>query len=60
MIELKDINGFEWDEGNLDKNFSKHDVINTECEEVFTNSPLYINYDQLHSTPTEKRYQPWG
>jgi uncharacterized DUF497 family protein len=60
MIELKNIEGFDWDEGNLDKNFSKHGVINKECEEVFKNSPLYLNYDQLHSTSKEQRYQALG
>jgi len=60
MIEIKNIEGFEWDEGNLDKNFSKHGVLNKECEEVFKNSPLYINNDQLHSTKYEQRYQALG
>ncbi|MBS1517939.1 MAG: BrnT family toxin [Bacteroidetes bacterium] len=60
MLELKDIEGFEWDKGNLDKNSGKHGVINKECEEVFKNSPLYINHDILHSSKKEQRYQALG
>ncbi|MEO8666479.1 MAG: BrnT family toxin [Ignavibacteria bacterium] len=60
MIDLSDTSGFEWDEGNLDKNSGKHGVINKECEEVFKNSPLYVNHDQLHSTKYEQRYQALG
>jgi len=32
--------GFEWDEGNKDKNWIKHKVSNSECEEIFFNQPL--------------------
>lgn len=60
MIALEDIEGFDWDEGNLDKSVSKHGVINKECEQVFRNSPLYLNPDELHSTAKEQRYQGLG
>ncbi|MBL8008807.1 MAG: BrnT family toxin [Ignavibacteria bacterium] len=60
MIELIDIEGFEWDVGNLDKNYNKHGVINKECEEVFKNNPLYINHDLIHSTRGKQRYQALG
>jgi len=31
--------GFQWDQGNIDKNLIKHDVENWECEQVFFNRP---------------------
>ncbi len=47
--------GFEWDEGNSDKNWFRHQVTNAECEEVFFNTPLIFADDTQHSK-TEKRY----
>jgi uncharacterized protein len=32
--------GFDWDEGNADKNWRKHAVRFSECEEVFSRTPL--------------------
>jgi len=43
------ITGFEWDAGNIDKNWDKHGVSNAECEEIFFNSPLLIRQDSYHS-----------
>jgi len=34
--------GFEWDKGNIDKNWLKHEVNPTECEQIFFNQPLVI------------------
>jgi uncharacterized protein len=55
MIDLSSVTGFEWDEGNRDKNWINHQVSNTECEEVFFNLPLLLRPDLTHST-TEVRY----
>lgn len=44
-----DIIGFEWDDGNRDKNRVKHNVLNGECEEVFFNQPLIVLDDANHS-----------
>lgn len=49
------IEGFDWDEGNREKNLDKHGVSLKECEEVFFNKPQVIYLDQKHSV-TEKRY----
>lgn len=49
---------FEWDKGNIDKNFISHSVTNKEAEEVFSNKPL-IWEDIKHST-AEKRFQALG
>ena len=50
---------FEWDEGNLDKNFRKHKFTNQEAEEVFENKPNFTFVDEKHSSD-EKRYMIWG
>lgn len=50
---------FEWDKGNIDKNFKKHSVANKEAEEVFENKPSFIIEDEKHSL-MEKRYMIWG
>lgn len=49
MGKLDNIAGFEWDAGNIDKNWDKHGVSNAECEEVFFNTPLLIRSDSSHS-----------
>ena len=40
---------FEWDEGNVSKNLVKHNVTAKEAEEMFTNEPLTVVDDSLHS-----------
>ena len=51
--------GFDWDEGNKQKNREKHQVDYTECEQVFFNKPLLISEDTKHSSQ-EKRYYVLG
>ena len=51
--------GFEWDEGNSDKNWYLHQVNNEECEEIFFNQPLIIAADGKHSQQ-EQRYYALG
>lgn len=51
--------GFEWDRGNKNKNFIKHHVLNSECEQIFFNEPLVIFDDEGHSN-TEKRFFALG
>lgn len=46
---------FDWDKGNIDKNWKKHQVSNTECEEVFFDENKKILKDVLHSV-NEDRY----
>ena len=41
--------GFEWDEGNLVKNWEKHQVSASECEQIFFNQPLVTSTDPEHS-----------
>ena len=51
--------GFQWDDGNLDKNLLKHQVQNWECEQIFFNEPLIILDDSKHSL-SEKRWAAFG
>lgn len=46
---------FDWDKGNIDKNWKKHQVSNTECEEIFFDENKKILKDRLHSG-SEDRY----
>ena len=59
LEELGKVKGFDWNKGNVDKNWKKHQVNYRESEEVFFNKPLLINHDDIHSTK-EKRYQCLG
>ncbi|MBZ0097851.1 MAG: BrnT family toxin, partial [Taibaiella sp.] len=52
---LKNCTGFQWDKGNLLKNWDKHEVSGSECEQVFFNSPLLAMPDEAHSI-NEPRY----
>lgn len=58
-LDFSHITGFDWDEGNRDKNWIRHRVSNGECEEVFFNQPLLILPDVRHSQ-TELRYYALG
>lgn len=52
------IEGFEWDQGNLE-HIKKHNVGYKECEEIFFNTPLRVNKDKTHSQ-IEERLQALG
>jgi len=51
--------GFDWDEGNISKNWEKHRVSVLECEQVFFNRPLVIRDDEPHAA-REPRYFALG
>lgn len=51
--------GFEWDQGNVDKNLIKHNVESWESEQVFFNRPLFVIDDPKHSI-SEKRWAAFG
>jgi uncharacterized DUF497 family protein len=50
-----DLEGFQWDASNSEKNWRRHDVTQAECEQVFFNKPLIVTTDPKHSE-TEARY----
>ena len=37
---------FEWDEGNINKNWDKHRVHHLECEEIFFNEPIITKVEK--------------
>ena len=53
---LQECTGFEWDEGNKNKNWIKHRVSNSECEQIFFNHPLIVHIDSKHSNMEERYY----
>ncbi len=56
---LPEFVGFDWDQGNIEKNWLAHQVTPQEAEQVFFNSPLVVASDEKHSR-TEKRYLVLG
>jgi uncharacterized protein len=56
---LSNCTGFEWDQGNLTKNWDKHSVSTGECEQIFFNKPLIVKRDSEHSQ-FENRYYVLG
>ena len=59
LFDVSQIEGFDWDEGNLSKNEKKHGITWKECEEIFKNKPLAILPDHEHSHK-EERYEVFG
>ncbi len=49
LAQLLECTGFQWDEGNAEKNWVKHKVSRAECEEIFYNEPLLVALDVSHS-----------
>ena len=56
---FSDFRGFDWNQGNVEKNWIKHRVTPSECEQVFFNHPLVIEEDVKHSQK-EKRFYALG
>ena len=59
MAIFEGISGFQWDKGNSTKNWEKHRVSMSECEEIFFNQPLIVADDEKHSE-LEKRFFALG
>ena len=51
--------GFDWDDGNVTKNWERHRVTPEEAEEIFFHDPLIVRPDPGHSA-REKRYWALG
>ena len=56
MLEIGSLDGSDWDEGNLTKNWDQHQVSGAECEEVFLNMPLLLADDIKHSADEARHY----
>lgn len=54
--QLAEATGFEWDAGNLEKSWHKHQVSAAECEQVFFNQPLVATPDAAHSEQEVRFY----
>lgn len=54
MIDLDQITGFDWDDGNSRKSADKHDVSQAEAESVFFNDPLIVVGDAKHSAGEQR------
>ena len=54
-VSLPEFKGFEWDEGNVNKNWDSHRVSPHEAEQVFFNHPSIVADDVRHSR-IERRY----
>ncbi len=39
---FEDVEGFQWDEANASKNWKRHQVSQTEAEQVFLNRPVVV------------------
>ena len=50
--------GFDWDKGNIKKNWDQHKVNQKECEEIFLKNPTILK-DPTHSL-SEKRFYALG
>ncbi len=56
---LQECIGFEWDDGNREKNWTSHQVTAIESEEIFFNQPLLVTHSsQQHES--ENRYYALG
>ncbi len=53
---LQECAGFQWDEGNAEKNWIRHQVSRAECEELFLNEPLIVAPDVKHSGSETRFY----
>ena len=53
------VTGFEWDDGNSDKNWLRHRVTRAEAEQLFLNRPLLVAHSPGR-TRIEARYFALG
>jgi uncharacterized DUF497 family protein len=55
-FDINEVSGFDWDEGNIDKNKRKHNLDKWQIEEVFFNEPFLIYEDFGHSNKEYRWY----
>ena len=58
-IDLYDVIGFQWDDGNARKSEERHGVSQAEAEQVFADDRLLFDRDIRHSQ-SEERYNALG
>lgn len=54
MRIVKEAFEFEWNKGNMNKNFNRHGVTDKESEEVFFDQNRHIFRDHIHSNGEER------
>jgi len=54
--DLSTCRGFQWDEGNAEKNWIKHHVSRGETEQVFFNRPLMVVAGEQRAELTPRYY----
>ena len=53
---IEDCVGFDWDDGNVFKNWELHQVTPEEAEDLFFNEPLIVRSDMSHSKVEKRQY----
>lgn len=48
-VPFAELAGFEWDEGNSEKNWRSHSVTRADAEQAFLNRPVVVAEDVKHS-----------
>lgn len=56
MVVIPEPIEFEWDKGNIDKNWLRHEVANTEIEEVFSDKEKVLGPDMQHSAAEPRHF----
>ena len=59
MIDFEKIDGFDWDNGNIEKNLTKHGINCQEAEEIFLDINSVHLEDSKHSV-NEQRFATIG
>ncbi|MBI4059115.1 BrnT family toxin [Candidatus Microgenomates bacterium] len=54
MTDFKKLSGFEWDKGNLDKSYQKHNITPNETEEIFLDENVKIEEDIKHQEQEQR------
>lgn len=54
MKTFPECKSFDWDEGNINKNWDKHRVHHLECEEIFFNEPIVIKVEKRGVSQEER------
>ena len=54
--DLSQCRGFQWDEGNAEKNWVQHQVSQGEAEQVFFNRPLVVVEGEQRTEFTRRYY----
>ena len=54
MKSFPESKGFDWDQGNINKNWDKHRVHHLECEEIFFNEPIVTKVEKRGVSQEER------